>query len=219
MDIKSITDPSFKKYGKIVDGIDFTEIVEYMKTTPCPDDVIYTPSIAQMENTPAAAELQYRCYGGMPIEIGYCNGNNYRLNAVEYHIGGEINIAVNDLVLILGCLQDVENGRYDTSKMELFRIPAGTGVMLYETTLHYAPCNWEDAGFRCVIVLPQGTNFDLDLPENREGEYRRLFAKNKWLIAHPETDLGSKGAWVGLDGENINIKRKEDCFERLSQIF
>ena len=34
----------------------------------------------------------------------------------------------------------------------------------------------------------------------------RLFAANKWLIAHPEASEAGQGAVIGLTGENIDIK-------------
>ena len=40
MEIKKITDSAFRKYGKILTGIDFMELIEEMQKTPCPDDVI-----------------------------------------------------------------------------------------------------------------------------------------------------------------------------------
>jgi hypothetical protein len=32
-----------------------------------------------------------------------------------------------------------------------------------------------------------------------------LWARNKWLIAHPDTDEAAKGAFVGLEGVNIEL--------------
>lgn len=62
MEIKKITDPAFRKYGKILTGIDFTGLVEEMQKTPCPDNVIYEPSIAELEALPVYGELQRVCY-------------------------------------------------------------------------------------------------------------------------------------------------------------
>ena len=56
MEIKKITDPAFRKYGKILTGIDFTGLVEEMQKTPCPDNVIYEPSIAELEALPVYGE-------------------------------------------------------------------------------------------------------------------------------------------------------------------
>lgn len=64
--------------------------------------------------------------------------------------------------------QDIEDGDiYDTAKVEAFFVPAGTGVELYATTLHYAPCTAQEGGFRCVVVLPKGTNEELHLKQRK----------------------------------------------------
>lgn len=89
-----------------------------------------------MEALPVAKELQDKGYGGLPIEIGYCNGHNKKLNGLEYHRSSEINVAVTDMVLLIGHQQDVEKDfTYDTSKVEAFLVPAGTAVEVYATTL------------------------------------------------------------------------------------
>ena len=108
MEIKKVTDPSFRKYGRVVEGIDFTDLVEAIKKeTPLPDGVAYEPSIKALEETTAAKALQRRTYGELPIEVGYCNGHNYKLNAIEYHRSSEINVAATDAVLIVGMQQDI----------------------------------------------------------------------------------------------------------------
>lgn len=207
MVIKSVNSKEFKKYGRVLKNYDCKEILEKMKSTPLPGDVIYEPSIKELEELKIYKELQDREYGGLPIQIGYCNGNNYLLNAVEYHRSSEINIAVTDLVLLLGAQQDIEDDySYDTSKIEAFKVPAGTVIEVYATTLHYAPCNVNEDGFRCVVVLPKDTNLSLKNKPEKVGEDALLFAKNKWLIGHKETDLGVQGAFIGLVGKNISIK-------------
>ncbi len=207
MVIKSVTDKAFKKYGQVLKNYDCTEIIEKMKSTPLPDDVIYEPSIEELEKLSIAKELQDREYGELPIQIGYCNGNNYMLNAVEYHRSSEINIAVTDLILLIGSQQDIEDDySYDTAKIEAFKVPAGTIIEVYATTLHYAPCNANENGFRCVVVLPRDTNLPLENEISKSGEDALLFARNKWLIGHKDTDLGEQGAFIGLKGENISLK-------------
>lgn len=207
MVIKSVNDKEFKKYGRVLKNYDCAEIIEKMKSTPLPSDVIYEPSIKELEALKIAKELEEREYGGLPIQIGYCNGNNYMLNAVEYHRSSEINIAVTDLVLLLGWQQDINDDyTYETSKIEAFKVPAGTAIEVYATTLHYAPCNVEETGFRCVVVLPKDTNLDLQAKPEKVGEDALLFARNKWLIGHKDTDLGEQGAFIGLVGENISTK-------------
>jgi len=206
MVIKIVTDKEFKKYGQVLKNYDCAEIIEKMKSTPLPSDVIYEPSIKELEDLKIAEDLRIREFGELPIQIGYCNGNNSLLNAVEYHRSSEINIAVTDIILLIGCQQDIEDDySYDTSKIEAFMVPAGTIIEVYATTLHYAPCNVNENGFKCVVVLPRDTNLSLKNNIEKVGEDALLFAKNKWLIGHKETNLGEQGAFIGLVGENIHI--------------
>lgn len=204
MEIFSVNDKRFRKYGKVWDGFECSRIIKEMEHTPLPSDVIYVPSVEEMEVLPEAKEFQNRVFGGLPIQIGYCNGNNNKLNAVEYHRNSEINIAVTDMVLLIGWLPDVaEDDTYDTSKIEAFFVPAGTVAEMYGTTLHYAPCNKEAGGFKCVVILPKGTNTDIDFPLQEDGEDKLMTAKNKWLIAHEEAQI--EGAFNGLRGANITL--------------
>lgn len=207
MTVKSVLDPEFRNYGRVLEGYDFSELLKAMESTPCPSDgPIYVASVPELEATSAFAPLQEREYGGLPIEIGYCNGNNKKLNAVEYHRSSEINIAVgNGLILLLGKLEDVEpDFTYDTAKIEAYYLPAGVAVELFATTLHYAPCTAEgEEGFRDVIVLPRGTNFDLTAGPYTTGEERLLAAQNKWLIAHEDAKI--EGAFNGLKGVNVTV--------------
>ena len=205
MTVKKVTDPAFKAYGRVIKGYDFSGLLKAMEQTPLPEDVIYIPSLPEMEALPAAKELENGIYGQMPIQIGCCNGHNKKLNAVEYHRDSEVDIAVDDLILILGKQQDIEEDHtYDTSRMEAFLVPAGTAVEVYATTLHYAPCHVKDEGFRCVIVLPRDTNLDMEPVEVKDPEDRLLFARNKWLIGHAQGGL-PEGAFIGLKGENLSV--------------
>lgn len=205
MTVRKVTDPAFKAYGRVITGYDFSGLLKAMEQTLLPEDVIYIPSLPEMEALPAAKELENGIYGQMPIQIGCCNGHNKKLNAVEYHRDSEVDIAVDDLILILGKQQDIEEDHtYDTSRMEAFLVPAGTAVEVYATTLHYAPCHVKDEGFRCVIVLPRDTNLDMEPVEVKDPEDRLLFARNKWLIGHAQGGL-PEGAFIGLKGENLSV--------------
>ena len=175
-----------------------------MKKTPVPEDVVYEPSIPELENLSVAQEIKDRFYGELPIQIGYCNGHNVLLNAVEYHRSSEINVAATDAVLILGQLADVtDDFTYETSKMEAFFVPAGTAVEVYATTLHYAPCNANEGGFQVAIVLPKGTNYPLK-KKHGGSEDALITATNKWLIGHAEGGL-PEGSHIGLIGKNLNV--------------
>ena len=204
MKIQKVTDPAFGRYGQVLEGYDFAGLIKEMKHTPVPEDVIYVPSVEELEALDIMKDLQNKGYGGLPIQIGYCNGHNKKLNAVEYHRNSEINVAVTDLILLIGHQQDIEpDHTYDTSKIEAFLVPAGTGIEVYATTLHYAPCHVNEGGFQCVVVLPKGTNTDLTFQTEKTGEDSLMTAKNKWLIAHEDAKI--EGAFNGLKGENITI--------------
>ena len=205
MNILHITDPEFAKYGKVVTGIDVSGMVSLMEKEPFHEDVYYTPSYAPIEADPAFEALQNQFYGGMPIQLGVCNGKNHKLNALEYHRDSELDIGYTDSILLLGRQQDVDPAdfSYDTSRVEAFLLPKGAAVELYATTLHYAPISVGDTYFGTIVALPRGTNTDLTFTPASEGEAKLLTNTNKWLIAHPEA--GIEGAYCGLVGENITL--------------
>ena len=215
MKIYDVTDERFKKYGKVVKDIDFSGLVKVMEEeTPLPDDVAYVPGFEPLEALPVMKELTEKTYGELPIQVGYCNGHNSMLNALEYHRDSEINVAAADAVLMLGLLTDVEaDHTYDTSRVEAFLVPAGTAVEIYATTLHYAPCHAaEEDGFQVAIVLPRGTNYPLKGNHRKVSETKcgmgvsdedaMLTAVNKWLLGHPEGGL-EEGSFLGLKGKNL----------------
>ena len=198
MKIQKITDEAFKKYGKVLAQYDCAELIREMEHTPLPEDVIYVPSVEELEVLSVARDFQNSMYGGLT------NGHNHTLNALEYHRSSEVNVAVTDLILLLGAQQDIkEDDTYDTSLVEAFLVPAGTAIEVYATTLHYAPCSVGEKGFRCVVVLPKGTNTEIDFALPKSGGDALMTAKNKWLIAHEEAKIA--GAFNGLKGENITL--------------
>lgn len=204
MQIKSITDSAFKKYGRVL-KMEVPDLLKRLAETPVTDGVEYVASASELEACAEHDAIANSIYGGMPIQIGYCNGTNHTLNAVEYHRDSEIDIALDGAILLIGSQQDVEDDfTYDTGKMEAFHAPAGAVVELYATTLHYAPINAEGKdNFRVVIVLPKGTNTEPPVLSGTFPEDKLMTARNKWLIAHEEAKI--EGAFNGLKGENITI--------------
>jgi len=206
MEIKCIKCADFRKYGYAVTGIDFTGLLKKLEeTTAKPmDSVIYVPGDKALESLSVADEIRDNVYGGMPVQIGYCNGFNRKLNCLEYHRGSELNIPADDIILLLAEARLIKNNRIDTANVEAFLAPKGTGVLLYETALHYAPCGADnDSGFRVVVVLPKETNTEKPVINVKNDEDKLLWARNKWLLAHPDSGEAKSGAFVGLDGENI----------------
>lgn len=208
MKVESIYDASFRPYGQILTGYDTAALVSAMNVIPLPESgVAYEPSIAALEQNAIFGQLQNNAYGGMPVQIGMCWGWNTKLNCLEYHRDSEVNIGASDFILLLAKQEEMVDGRLDTACVRAFRIPAGAVVEVYATTLHYAPCHVDGAkGFRVAVALPRGTNEARPVLTPLNAEDGRLWAKNKWLLAHPDSGEAGQGAWVGLTGENIDIK-------------
>ena len=210
MTIKPVTGRAFKPFGRVIKGYYLRSLIEEMEKTECPSDrVVYEPSVRSLETLKINRQFSEEAYGGMPIQIGYCNGRNHLLNAVEYHRDSELNLACTDMILLVGKRQDIgRDYTYDTGKMQAFLVKKGTLVEIYSTTLHYAPISaGEHENFRCVVVLPRGTNEPLPACRGKaHTKEDQLFTHvNKWLIAHPESGLDKDGAFVGLKGENIRL--------------
>ena len=204
MELLNVSSPEFRPYGRVISGYDVSGLMKAMESTPLPEGVVYVASVPGLEALPIGRELSDGIYGQMGIQLGYCNGHNKKLNALEYHRDSEVNLAVTDLVLLLGRQQDIEEDlTYDTSKVEAFLVPAGTGIEVYATTLHYAPCHVNESGFQCVVVLPRGTNTEIDFSMSEDGEDGLMTARNKWLIAHEDAKI--EGAFNGLKGENVTL--------------
>ena len=208
MKIYSVFDPEFKPYGQIVTGMEDTvqEILAALATTPCPEGTGYVPFDPVLQELPAMTEISEHCFGGMPVQLGWCNGHNTKLNCLEYHRDSEFNLGTEDFILLLARQEEIVDGILDTAKVKAFKVPAGVLVECYATTLHYAPCHADPAkGFRVLVALPWLTNTDRPVMENKTPEDAILTARNKWLLAHPESPEALSGAKVGLSGENIDI--------------
>lgn len=208
MRIYSVFDPEFKPYGKLVEGIDaaIEEILQALKATPLPDGVCYVAEEEALQELPAMVEVSEHCFGGMPVQLGWCNGHNTKLNCLEYHRDSEINLGAENFILLLAKQSEITDGVLDTAKVKAFWVPAGVMVEVYATTLHYAPCHMDAAkGFRVMVALPQGTNTDKPIFNPTCWEDRLLRARNKWLLAHAEAAEAAEGAYIGLIGENIDI--------------
>lgn len=206
MTIYSVFDPEFAEYGKVLAGYDTNELIDAMKSIDMPaEGVAYEPGIDSLEACGIFKELEDNAFGGMPIELGMCWGYNKALNCLEYHRNSEINIGASDFVLLLAKQEKIIEGKLNTADVVAFRAPAGAVVEVYATSLHYAPCMVEDSGFRVAVVLPKNTNTDFEKPEEKNLEDKMLWARNKWLIAHPNASEAAQGAYVGLVGENISI--------------
>ena len=208
MQIYSVYEPAFQRYGKVLADYDTEALTAAMREIALPESgTAYEPSTAALEACTISSDLRDRAYGGMPIQIGMCWGRNTKLNCLEYHRDSEVNIGTHDFILLLACEDEITDGKLDTAKIKAFRVPADVAVEVYATTLHYAPCHVQAAdGFRVAVVLPRGTNTDKPTFTAGNDEDKWLWARNKWLLAHPDSEEAKQGAHVGLVGTNIDIK-------------
>lgn len=207
--VLSVRDKAFETYGRVLSDYDFSELISYMeRQTSIPEQGnVYLASVEELEAFGVVQEVQNVLYGGMPVQVGYCNGRNTTYNGFEYHKGSEINIAVTDFMLVLGHTWLIKDNTYRVEDAEVFFVEKGTAIEMYQTTLHLSPCRVCDEGFKDIVILPRGTNTPLDhKPEQAAGEGRLLLQKNKWVIAHPEREpLMKQGAFPGLMGENKEL--------------
>lgn len=203
MKIYSVHDKEFKQFGRVID-VDVTELLAVAKKIEMPENGSkYEPSLEEFEKLEIKQYFQSEIFGQMPMQLGFCWGYNDTMNALEWHTCSEINVATDDLILLLGDIRDIEDERYDSSKIMAFELKKGETIEVYATTLHFCPIH-KDAkvGFGSVVGLGKGTNTPLDTDKKD----KFLFKKNKWLIAHEDNaDLISRGVVGAIFGENYKL--------------
>ena len=206
MEILSVFSPEFRSYGRVVEGYPVKGLLDALAQTPLTDGVVYVPREPLLHAAPEAQAIGEALYGGMPFQLGWCNGHNTKLNCLEFHRDSEFNLGTEDFILLLGLQGDIADGRLDTATVKAFRCPAGVLIEVYATSLHYAPCHTDPAkGFRVMVALPENTNTDYRPEGGANVMDRMLWARNKWLLAHAESAEAAQGAVVALDGVNIDI--------------
>lgn len=205
----SVFDPAFAPYGRVLEGYDFSQADAYMREkTDIPENGnMYVPSVPGLEELGIKSDVENTFYGSMPVQIGFCNGRNTTYNGFEYHKCSEINYAVTPFMLVLGHVWDIKDNKYDIQNAQVFFVPEGTAVEMYQTTLHLSPCRVCDEGFKDIVILARGTNTPLtEKTECADPESVLLLQRNKWVIAHPEREpLIKQGAHPGVIGENKEL--------------
>lgn len=210
MKIYSVNDPEFKPYGRVVTGLEAAkaEILQALATTPLPEATDYVAEEPVLQGLPAMVEVSKHLFGGMPVQLGWCNGHNTRLNCLEYHRASEFNLGARDFILLVAHRWEIEDGKLDTACVKAFRVPAGTLVEVFNTTLHYTPCMVDDGGFQVMVALPAGTNGPrpeaaADMPA--AGDSYCYWKADKWVLCHADSPKAAEGGYVGLIGKNLDI--------------
>ena len=203
----SVTDPEFKRYGRILAG-ETGELAQALDTCAIPEEGnCYHASEPVLEQVSLMKDMKRVVFGDMPIEAGYCNGRGFQLNAMEYHKCSEVNFTTTGLVLLLGLPEQLDDGKFDSADVVGFYLPAGVLVEVFPLVLHFAPCRITEGGFRCLVILEKGTNEELDSVNTlAEGEEKMLWMRNKWLTCHPDSPQQKNGAFVGISGDNSTLK-------------
>lgn len=207
--INEVIDTRFKRYGRILNNIDTSGLIKILdEQTQMPQEGnYYKASYEVLEKDPSVVLLAGNVFGGMEIQVGFCNGYGYMLNALEYHKCSEVNLTSTGAVLFLGSSDDICDNRILSSRIEAFYLPTGILIELHPRTLHYAPCRVGELGFKCIVILERGTNDPIERSNIKcSEEDQLLFMKNKWLIAHPACiQVKKNNAYAGIDGENFAI--------------
>lgn len=86
-------------------------------------------------------------------------GHNGKLNCMEYHRDSEVNVFDGDAVFLLAARNELEGRKLNTEKIRAFRVPAGTAIEVYGSTLHYAPCGSDN---HCIGLLAGITNIEMN---------------------------------------------------------
>ena len=80
------SDAEFSEYGRIIKGIDTSEIVKVAEEIKKPETgSLYEASTPAFEALSIKNEIQDICYGELPAQIGYCYGHSNFLNGWEWH--------------------------------------------------------------------------------------------------------------------------------------
>jgi hypothetical protein len=213
IEIRHVSAPGFDRYGRVLTRYDPSEIIARAKAIlPESHEIVYEPSVAPLEApSPFNKAIEQNVYGGIPIQVGWCYGENLQMAGLEYHKGNELLVCMTDVVLLVGDVRDIAfEGRisYETNKVAAFYAPEGSVTELFSWSLHFAPIQVREGGsFATLVYLPRGTNEPLTFCVDDVGENRLLFGVNKWLIVHPDAEeLVGQGAYAGLVGQDIYIR-------------
>lgn len=206
--LHSVMENAFEGYGQVLDGYDTSSLAAVLQKTMIPQSGNhYEASVPELEDLPVITELQNTVYGEIPVQAGFCNGHSFKLNAEEYHKCSEINYSTTGLVLLLAKPECLKDNCLCSGEVRGFYLPPNVLIEIYPRVLHFAPCRLSPDGFNCLVVLEKGTNLPLKHHAKVDSdESSLLWAKNKWLICHPDSLQAQNGAFVGISGENTHLQ-------------
>jgi len=208
-DLINCYNTEFLNYGSVHPDIDISSYTPLCLRNKTESGITYLPGISELELLPVTECIREKVFGELPIQAGWCRGYNSSLNALEYHKSSEVIGAITDLILVVGKAVDIKEGVYNLNKVQFFFVPKYSVVELDPLVLHFAPIQADYEEFISIIILPKTTNFPLDGKPAIESIHDKnafLFAKNKWLLAYPNTKQAEIGGRVALIGDKITLK-------------
>ncbi len=208
MKIYNVEDKEFSLYGKVWKDIPSSGLDEALEEGEMDEKgVIYKRSFSKLESLTCKSQLEKKVFGYKKCQMGYCNGHNRRLNCMEYHKGSEVNYSDDDFILLLARYEDIKDGLLDSASVKAFYVKKHTFVEIYPLTLHYAPVSKDSSSlFRVLVSLPLGTNEEIEKEDLGESlDEKCLFMKDKWLLAHRDSAEAKNGAYIGIEGKNIDL--------------
>lgn len=204
--IYSVLDPEFSEYGVVLKGKGLPALSLAMAETPIPDaGNIYAMSDGNLEQTEAFHWIRREVFGAMDAQAGYCNGRGYTLNALEFHKCSEVNYSTTGCVLLMALQEKIRGGILNSADVVGFYLPPEVLVEVLPGVLHFAPCRISRDGFNCLVVLERNVNEETVQTQNPDGEKTMLWRRGKWMICHPDSPQAANGAYVGIQGVNIQL--------------
>lgn len=209
LELYNVWDEAFARYGRVVCSATLERALAEAsaQAQPPAHGTLYVAQAALFDKDHWKLAISQEFFGGLPAEIGYCAGHNRRLTALEYHKCSEILAFNQDVVMMLGRMEDIDllGGMYQSRRLEAFYVGAGTQLELYPGTLHYGAMETSKEGFCFLVCLAEGTNTPLDGP--CEGsENQMLIQKNKWVLCSEDAaEEIAAGAPVWMLGGSISL--------------
>lgn len=193
---------NIKKYGQKINYDLSSQIAYILKETKIPEkNTIYIQHIEGVY----CDDISRNFYDSRPVQIGVCHGRNSKLNSLEFHNCSEILVAMTDLIIYVSHINYLINNTFDSALAEAVFLKEGEIFEIYQTTMHSCPCKVNDDGFMSIIILPDGTNYDLIEPVDDADKL--LNKTNRWLIAHNDYEnREGLNFHIGITGENLEIK-------------
>lgn len=211
MHIYSVNDPEFKSYGNVWDNVPSeltSPVLEALASTPIPEGSKYVASAPELEGVKVPTSLASSCLAAVPSSSAGATATTRASTAWSTTARASSTWVLAILSLLVAHRWEIEDGKLDTACVKAFRVPAGTLVEVFNTTLHYTPCMVDDGGFQVMVALPAGTNGPrpeaaADMPA--AGDSYCYWKADKWVLCHADSPKAAEGGYVGLIGKNLDI--------------